>query len=363
MRLLATAFIMIPLLATAQEQLPNVQHGEVFFEETRFGGWPANNGAWVWGDEIVTGFTLGYYDYESEGGHPIARDKPSGPMQARSLDGGVTWSIETPDFLDENGNEKPVMKLTKPLDFSNPDMAFRLRSNRYYYSPDRGHTWQGPYELPGFGRPGLLARTDYIVNGKRDLMAFLATEKDGGGEGWVCAIRTKDGGLTWTHEGWVGEQPGEGGYAIMPSTLRLNNGALLCIVRNRKQLEDRRIWFLNAYVSPDDGRDWYKLMDPWIDNAGNPPSMIRLADGRIALTYGWRTEPYGIRGRISADEGQTWGEEFMIRGDGGGWDIGYPRTVQRADGKCVTMYYFHDGKRPERYIAYSIWEPPAEPTP
>src|SRR5262245_32307961 len=28
-------------------------------EAGRFGGWPANNGIWSWGDEIVVGFKLG----------------------------------------------------------------------------------------------------------------------------------------------------------------------------------------------------------------------------------------------------------------------------------------------------------------
>ena len=46
--------------------------------------------------------------------------------------------------------------------------------------------------------------------------------------------------------------------------------------------------------------------------------MIRLADGRLAVTYGVRSEPLGIRERISSDEGVTWGDEFIIRGDGGG---------------------------------------------
>lgn len=364
MRHVAIAYILLTsVIAFGQEQLPNVQHGEVFFEEGRFGGWPANNGAWVWGDEIVTGFTLGHFDFDKKDGHPIARDKPSGPMQARSRDGGVTWAIERPSFIKEEGGERPTQTLTKPLNFTNPNSALRLAGNKFYYSPDRARTWEGPFELPSFGRPGLLARTDYVVYGKHDVMAFLATEKDGGGEGWTCAIRTKDGGLTWQHQGWIGEQPGEGGYAIMPSTIRLENGALLSIVRNRKRPDGKSVWFLNSYISTDEGRDWYKLMEPWIDNAGNPPAMIRLADRRIALTYGWRTKPYGIRGRISADEGRTWGEEFIIRGDGGGWDLGYPRTVQRADGKVVTMYYFNDGNRPERHIAYSIWEPPTKPRP
>ena len=102
------------------------------------------------------------------------------------------------------------------------------------------------------------------------------------------------------------------------------------------------------------------LLEPVIDNAGNPPHMIRLQDGRIALTYGYRHPKYGIRARISADNGQSWGDEIILRDDGAEWDLGYPRTVQRADGKIVTVYYFNDSTAPERYIEATIWDPGAK---
>lgn len=344
----------------AQEQIPGVEHGEVQYEEGRFGGWPANGGIWNWGDEIVTVFTLGYFDPNKRSGHPIDNARPSGKMQARSLDGGVTWTLERPTFLADETADKPTTKLSEAMDFSNPDFSIMFLYTRFVYSSDRCKTWHGPFELPTFGRPGLLARTDYIVNGPKDLLAFMATEKDDGKEGWPAAIRTRDGGLTWTLEGMVGEQPGAGEYSIMPSTARLKNGALYSWIRHRRVVDEDKIWFMDAWLSPDDGKAWYKLDNTFVNNAGNPPHMIRLADGRLAVTYGFRLPPYGIRCRVSDDEGITWGEEHIIRGDGGGWDLGYPRTVQRPDGKCVTVYYFNDGKRPERHIAYSIWAPPAD---
>ena len=41
----------------------------VHYEKGRFCGWLANNGGWSWGNEIVVGFTLGYYKAKS--GHSI----------------------------------------------------------------------------------------------------------------------------------------------------------------------------------------------------------------------------------------------------------------------------------------------------
>ena len=42
-------------------------------------------------------------------------------------------------------------------------------------------------------------------------------------------------------------------------------------------------------------------------------------------------------------------------------DLGYVRSVQRPDGKIVTVYYFWDRKTgPERYLAATIWELPKD---
>jgi hypothetical protein len=89
---------------------------------------------------------------------------------------------------------------------------------------------------------------------------------------------------------------------------------------------------------------------------GNPPSLLRMKDGRLVITYGYRAEPYGIRARVSTDQGRTWDDEIVLRDDGGTWDIGYTRTVQRPDGKLVTVYYYNVGDT-ERFIGGTVWEP------
>ena len=85
--------------------------------------------------------------------------------------------------------------------------------------------------------------------------------------------------------------------------------------------------------------------------------MTKLQDGRLCLVYGFRDEPYGIRARISTDDGITWGDELVLRDDGGSHDIGYPRTVQRPDGVMVSAYYYNDKADGERYIAATLWSP------
>jgi hypothetical protein len=76
-----------------------VQHITIYYEAGRYAGWPANYGIWHWdsglgsASEIVVGFTLGYHQ---DNGPFHARDKrrPFTTMQARSLDGGLTWDVQ-----------------------------------------------------------------------------------------------------------------------------------------------------------------------------------------------------------------------------------------------------------------------------
>lgn len=354
---LACFCLLFPSLASAQA--PHVvEHSEVYRQPGRFAGWPANNGMWNWGDEIVVGFNLGVH--KETGGHSIDREKPQTTQLARSLDGGVSWKIETPEFVDELSEEtvwRTAVKKT-PIDFKQPGFAARFRIDRFYYSTDRGRHWHGPFQLPKFGRPGLLARTDYVVEGMHRMTAFVAAEKDAGKEGQPLCMRTTDGGRTWKLVGWIGKQPPPGyGYSIMPASIGLDGGGYLTLIRRGAVFDGQKRWWLEGFVSPDDGRSWYLLDQPNINNAGNPASLLRLSDGRVALIYGWRSAPYGIRARLSEDDGQTWSEELILRDDGASWDLGYPRTVQRLDGKLVTTYYFHDRTRRERYIGATIWQP------
>lgn len=342
----------------AQERAGPVENVVVYKENGRFAGWPANNGIWSWGDEIVVGFTLGYYKKNPRGGHAIDPDRLSVDSQARSLDGGQTWTVEVPSYL-ADGKEPTLQDPPGGIDFTHPDCALKFRMNKYYYSLDRCKTWNGPYLMPTFGRQALLARTDYIVEGKNRLTAFVAADIGNGNEGQPLCIRTLDGGKTWDLIGWIGGRPAVDmyGYAIMPSTVPLEGGAYFSMIRRAGVFDGERRWWLEAFLSPDQGKSWYKLKEPYINNGGNPASMIMLKDGRIALTYGWRHAPYGIRTMISKDRGQTWSEEIILRHDGASWDLGYPRTVQRPDGKCVTVYYFHHPDQPERFIGCTIWDP------
>lgn len=331
----------------------------VYKEAGRFGGWPANHGIWSWGDEILVGHRSAAFKVV-ERGHAVDRTKPQNDWQSRSLDGGKTWRLEKPSSLTRPENAGPeAADYRGEVDFTHPDFALMFRGgpdpiSRFYISSDRGHTWQGPYKFPLLGQPRIMARTDYLVHGKRDMTVFLTAAKKNGEEGHVFSARTADGGKSWNFVSWLGPEPD--GYSIMPSTVALTPSKWLTAIRRK---EGPQHW-IEAYLSEDGGKNWRWLNKPAPstgDSSGNPPSMLKLKGGRLAITYGYRRDPFGIRARLSSDDGQTWGREIILRDDGGCWDLGYPRTVQRPDGKLVTVYYFNDHEDQERYIAATIWDP------
>lgn len=359
-----------------ERQEASVRHVKVYQEPGMFGGWPANFGIWSWGDEILVGFAKGYHKDLGPERHNIDRERTEWHLLARSLDGGETWSIEDPGKTGAlvmpctegcHGVARTDVQAREPrsckegINFAYGDFALAAKMSnvdaglsRFWYSYDRGHSWNGPCRIPNFGAPGTAARTDYLVDGPDALTMFITAAKKDGEEGRPMVVRTLDGGKSWRFVSGIGPEPT--GFSIMPASVRLSDNDLVVAVRRREG--DHR--FIAAYRSGDDGRTWTPLPNPVEDvGVGNPPAMIRLADGRLLLVYGYRAAPYEIRARLSSDGGQTWSRDYVLRAGGTGRDLGYPRVVQRPDGKVVAIYYFMDGvDGPERFIEAAIWEPP-----
>ena len=57
------------------------------------------------------------------------------------------------------------------------------------------------------------------------------------------------------------------------------------------------------------------------------------------MTYGYRAYPYGIRARISHDNGITWGKEITVTADAVSADSGYADTLELEDGRLLTVSY------------------------
>lgn len=351
------------LLITALLAVAADKHVIVYKESGRFGGWPANHGIWSWGNEIVFGFSAAYFQNKPEDRHQYDSAKPEESRLARSLDGGETWSIEVPPALPPyKEGLANATDLKSPMDFTAPDFAMTLRftdvnkgPSVFWYSTDRAKTWRGPYKFPLLGQSGVAARTDYIVNGKRDALVFLTAAKANGKEGRVFCARTLDGGLTWKFVSWIGEEPA--GFSIMPSSVRLSPSRILTAARVK---QDFNVNWIDLYETRDNGSSWKMLVHKLADTgsgSGNPPSLLKLRDGRLCLTYGFRSAPFAIHARFSSDGGRTWSAPRAIRSGGAAWDLGYVRSAERPDGKVVTAYYFNDQPHTERFIEATIWDP------
>ena len=205
--------------------------------------------------------------------------------------------------------EEPPTELDQKIDFTHPDFALTVRMensnngvSRYFYSDDRGRSWRGAFRLPLFGQKGVIGRTDYLVNGPDDCTRFLTASKANGREGRPFVARTTDGGRTWNFLSFIGPEPL--GSAIMPSTARVSSHALVTTIRRK---DGARSW-IDAHGSDEDGRTWSFRSNLEPDTGeGNPPSLVRLDDGRLCLVYGVRSRPSGILARTSADDGKTGG--------------------------------------------------------
>jgi hypothetical protein len=343
----------------------------VCYDPGRFCGWPANNGIWIWGDEILVGFFQGDY-VDKDCSHSLGGNGRS--LLARSLDGGVTWGIEDPEnFAGDGGQPKPA---PGNIDFSNPDFAMRCGGGSFFYSYDRGHNWKGPYSFGDFGlENNLTARTDYIVNGEKDCFVFLSVHEprvQSAVQDRTFCTRTTDGGKTFEFVSWMTDEPITI-RSVMPSTVRVSANHLVSAMRRRFDVDiscgkkSRKCW-IDVYESKDNGKSWQflnQIADTGKSN-GNPPSLARLKDGRLVMTYAYRgvcnkyrfrEEFQGILARMSDDNGKTWGHEIILRDDARTWDIGYTQTVQRLDGKLFSAYYYTTEEHREQHIAGTIWDP------
>ena len=144
----------------------------------------------------------------------------------------------------------------------------------------------------------------------------------------VYHITSHDDGLTWSAPTMICD----GGFNET-ALCDLGGGSILAVMRSDGEGS------LSQVRSEDDGATWSEpeqLTGP----TEHPGDVIRLADGRLLLTYGRRTTPFGILGLVSRDDGRTWDTDnrLLLVADSGN-DQGYPSNIQRDDGAIVTVYY------------------------
>lgn len=194
-------------------------------------------------------------------------------------------------------------------------------------STDGGLTWSAPYRVPLNSPHGPVALSDGRV-----LYAGKALWETSSRVG-VC--ESKDDGQTWRWLSDIPVRPGDrwDDYHELHSVETSDRRILVHIRNHSAQNRGETL----QCESRDGGKTW--SLPHAIGVWGLPSHLLRLRDGRIVMTYGYRRAPFGNQARVSEDHGQTWSEPIIISADGTGGDLGYPSTVELGSGELLTIWY------------------------
>ena len=232
-------------------------------------------------------------------------------------------------------------------------------------SDDYGQTWSEPSRVPVKAPHGPSLSQDgktlyfFGAPAANHQLATGGTKLEGG---YFYLYISRDFGKTWQQRGKVKLPTSlqasifDEGYCI-----QLQDGSFIAGIRTGEgKVIDH--WTICVTTSRD-GVNW---SDPkpvtGPDNAdilnGSPPHFLQLKNGVILLAYTCRNSKMcGSRGRLSYDGGETWTEEFIIcvsdqptKGD-----LGYPSTVELADGTLYTTTYQAYGDDPCPSLLYTKW--------
>jgi len=156
--------------------------------------------------------------------------------------------------------------------------------------------------------------------GKDERVGVCESTDDGQSWRWLADIAPRDGDKhTEYHE---------------LHAVETGDGRILVQIRNHNAANDRETL---QCESSDGGKSWSqpKSIGVW----GLPSHLLKLRDGRLVMSYSHRRAPLGNQARVSTDHGRTWSEPIVISGDGVTGDLGYPSTVELADGTLLSVWY------------------------
>ena len=229
-------------------------------------------------------------------------------------------------------------------------------------STDQGQTWEAPIAVPPTAPHGPIALADgrllFFGNGSYQRTGRL---------GRLVAAISSDDGKTWPIAGTAPmfiDDPAvtDGSYLYLaePHVVQCASGKLVVVSRSEfwgptrgKLATD--LWQLDSL---DGGVTWSAPRR--LPTHGKPPHLLRLRDGRLLLSYGYRLPPYGQRAVLSRDEGVTWDfdHELHLRDDAPNGDLGYPASVELPDGSLITVYYQVAQKGEKTSLMMTHWRLP-----
>ena len=200
-----------------------------------------------------------------------------------------------------------------------------------HVSSDGGRTWEHTTEVAIAPYRGAFSPKGALELANGDLLLALGSHDH-------CPlkacfyVRSRDRGRSWDPPVEVARQ--EGLILCEPSAAQTASGTIL--VASREEAGGH----IHLSTSRDGGATWEppRELPVW----GFPCHCVALADGRAVIVYGRRRAPFGIRAIVSADDGATWSDEIVIRGDLPNGNLGYPAAIEYEPGKLFTAYYGED---------------------
>lgn len=217
------------------------------------------------------------------------------------------------------------------------DKSYAIRS------ADGGITWDEPTVM----REGALRGNGVQLSDGSILVANYT--------GGIRINKSRDGGHNWSE---IATIPNYDGYALSEPNLYITeSGKIVCFSRSSKGAANTNNPLITI-ESTDGGVTWGTPRLSSTINTPNPYSLLRLNNGQVLLTYGYRHRPYGIRAKLLDAECTNIDEapEITIRNDAYGADIGYTSAVQLDDGRVLVVYYFYDEASGPKYIAGTVCE-------
>ena len=220
-----------------------------------------------------------------------------------------------------------------------------------YYSDDMGKTWKRSQFPAAFPKGELTRPYGRIVTGHDGYLYTVTYAVYNGDSLGAYLMRSKDNGLNWETLSWIDQGINEG--ALLPLKTK---GHWLLSIRTVDRPAPEYGQELKQYRSIDNGVTWrYEGVTTGYNC--HPSSLIALKNGQLLQTYGNRRD-YRIEAMMSADEGKTWSEPFILAKAKPG-DMGYPSSVQRKDGLMVTVFYAQKTELCDEYhMAGCIWKVP-----
>ena len=251
-------------------------------------------------------------------------------------------SLAYEDHLAKSVMYMPVAGKSSAMRPMPPEVVARWQATQKRLTADERQAELGEWALRSTdGGLNFSARIATIVNSPHGPLQL----KDGrilyiGKELWtknqrIGAVESKDDGLSWN---WLSEIPGRPGDDVERDYHELHavesdDGRIVAQIRHQGKVDKN--WTLQT-ESTDGGKTW---TIPRAITFGIPSQLLKLRDGRLLMTYGHRRLPFGNQARLSADHGRTWSEPMIVSGDGTVGDLGYPSTVELADGTLLTVWY------------------------